>query len=203
MFRQISLYLLPVIIFFFACVTAPAQSVNGVILDEPEAVGAFTLTAQDGEAFTQERLKGHWTLLFLGFTHCPDVCPFTLANLEAVRTELSQLMSPDKLPEVVFLAVDPERDEELLADYVKHFGISFTGITGERPEIDKLVESIDGFYRLEKSGPGDDAYDVTHSAAVTVINPDGEITAKISPPFHPFSTATYLARHMRGLPAVN
>ncbi len=183
--------------------SANAQSVNGVILEDPVEVAEFTLAAQDATPFTAAELKGQWTLLFLGFTHCPDVCPFTLANLEAVRTELSQLVTPDNLPEVVFLAVDPDRDAELLAEYVKHFGISFTGITGERAEIDRLVESIDGFYRLEKSGEGDEAYDVTHSAAVTVINPAGEITAKISPPFHPFNTANYLARHMRGLDVIN
>ncbi|MCX2720954.1 SCO family protein [Roseibium salinum] len=182
---------------------ARAQAVNGVILDEPVPVEEFSLAAHDTRPFTQENLKGRWTLLFLGFTHCPDVCPFTLANLEAVRTELSQLVSPERLPEVVFLAVDPDRDAALLEDYVRHFGISFTGITGERGDIDKLVESIDGFYRLERSGPEDDAYDVTHSAAVTVINPDGLVTAKISPPFHPFNTANYLFRHMRGLDAVN
>ncbi|MGX1500137.1 protein SCO1/2 [Labrenzia sp. MBR-25] len=182
---------------------ASAQDVKGVVLDEPVPVAKFSLVAQNGTPFTQEELKGHWTLLFLGFTNCPDVCPFTLANLEAVRTELSQLITPDNLPEVVFLAVDPDRDQDVLADYVKHFGISFTGITGERTEIDRLVENIDGFYRLEKSGPEDDAYDVTHSAAVTVINPDGEITAKISPPFHPVTTATYLFRHMRGLETLN
>lgn len=190
---------------FLVCFSfaASAQAVNGVILDEPVPVEEFSLIAQDAKPFTQEDLKGRWTLLFLGFTHCPDVCPFTLANLEAVRTELSQLVSPERLPEVVFLAVDPDRDTALLEDYVRHFGISFTGITGERIEIDKLVESIDGFYRLEKSGPEDDGYDVTHSAAVAVINPDGLVTAKISPPFHPFNTANYLFRHMRGLDAVN
>jgi protein SCO1/2 len=186
-----------------ASMTAVAQGVQGVILEEPVKIGDFSLAAQDGSPFTQDELKGGWTLLFLGFTHCPDVCPFTLANLEAVRTELSQLVSPARLPEVVFLAVDPDRDEELLADYVAHFGISFKGITGERTEIDKLVESIDGFYRLEKSDPEDVAYDVTHSAAVTVINPDGAITAKISPPFHPVNTANYLFRHMRGMDVVN
>ncbi|CTQ53305.1 SCO1/SenC [Roseibium album] len=184
-------------------VGAKAQSVNGVILEEAVPVREFTLTTQSGSTFTKSQLKERWTLLFLGFTHCPDVCPFTLANLEAVRTELSQLVSPNKLPQVVFLAVDPDRDTELLQEYVKHFGISFTGITGQRAEIDKLVESIDGFYRLEKAGPDDEAYDVTHSAAVTVINPEGEITAKISPPFHPFNTANYLARHMRGLDVMN
>jgi protein SCO1/2 len=182
---------------------ASAQDVKGVILDEPVAVAEFSLVAQNGMPFTQEQLRGRWTLLFLGFTNCPDVCPFTLANLEAVRTELSQLITPENLPEVVFLAVDPDRDQDILADYVKHFGISFTGITGEREEIDKLVESVDGFYRLEKSSPEDDTYNVTHSAAVTVINPDCEITAKLSPPFHPVTTAIYLFRHMRGLETLN
>ncbi|WP_417672023.1 SCO family protein [Roseibium sp.] len=180
-----------------------AQEVKGVILDEPAEIATFDLQDQAGGSFSSESLKGHWTMMFLGFTHCPDVCPFTLANLEAVRTELSQLVSPEKLPEVVFLAVDPDRDRDILEEYVKHFGISFTGVTGERAEIDKLVESLDGYYRLEKTSDADNAYDVVHSAAVAVINPEGQITAKISPPFHPFNTANYLFRHMRGLDAVN
>ncbi|MEP2758857.1 MAG: SCO family protein [Hyphomicrobiales bacterium] len=190
-------------IYMLLAVPVVAQEVNGVILDEPSAIAPFKLKDQTGAAYTAEDLKDHWTLLFLGFTHCPDVCPFTLANLEAVRTELSQLVSPDKLPEVVFLAVDPDRDMDILADYVKHFGISFTGITGDRDEINSLVESIDGYYRLEKKSEADNAYDVVHSAAVTFINPDGHVTAKISPPFHPFTTASYLYRHMRGIKATN
>ena len=157
----------------------------------------LALEAHDGTPFTEADLEDHWTLIFLGFTHCPDVCPFTLANLAAVRSELGQLMRPESVPEIVFLAVDPERDRPLLGAYVEHFDIAFTGITGEPDAIDGLTQSLDGFYRLEKKGPDDDAYSVTHSAAVSLVNPAGEVVAKLSPPFEPFQTATYINRLMR------
>ena len=171
--------------------------VRGVILDKPAPIAPFALEAHDGTSFTEADLEDHWTLIFLGFTHCPDVCPFTLANLAAVRSELGQLMRPESVPEIVFLAVDPERDRPLLGAYVEHFDIAFTGITGEPDAIDGLTQSLDGFYRLEKKGPDDDAYSVTHSAAVSLVNPAGEVVAKLSPPFEPFQTATYINRLMR------
>lgn len=166
--------------------------VNGVLLEAPSPVKPFDLKDQNNSPFTLNSLKGKWSLLFLGFTHCPDICPFTLSNLDAVRVELSQRLTPEKLPRIIFLAVDPERDEKLLKDYVKHFGLDFTGITGPRAEIDNLVKSLDGFYRLEKKHDKDDAYTVTHSAAIALINPAGEVVAKISPPMPPYNTANYL-----------
>ena len=178
---------------------AVGQEVKGVILDEPSPVKSFTLVDHKGDPFTLDQLKGRWSLVFLGFTHCPDVCPFTLANLEAVRGELSQLVVPERLPQVVFLAVDPDRDRKVLADYVAHFDLSFVGVTGERDEIDSLTESLDAFYRLEKKSEDDDAYDVTHTAAVAVVTPKGSVKAKLSPPFKPYETAAYLLRLMRGM----
>lgn len=180
---------------------AAAQNVRGVVLDEPVPIAPFALRDHAGAPFALEHLRGRWSLVFLGYTHCPDVCPFTLANLEAVRAELSQLMAPDALPQIVFLAVDPERDSPLLADYVAHFGIDFIGITGASDEIASLSASLDGFYRLEKDRLDDTAYLVAHTAAVAVVDPDGAVVAKISPPFAPFPTAAWLNRLIREGPA--
>ena len=181
----------------FGAPPAMAEGVKGVILDEPSPIAPFTLVDQAGEPFTLEQLKGHWSLIFLGFTHCPDVCPFTLANLGAVRGELSQLVTPEKLPQIVFLAVDPDRDRAVLADYVAHFDLAFVGVTGDRRDIDGLTTSLDGYYSLKKRGEHDEAYDVVHSAAVAFVTPEGSIRAKITPPFQPYNTAAYLYRLMR------
>ena len=89
--------------------------------------------------------------LLVGFTQCPDVCPFTLSNLEAVRAELGLRLRPDHLPNIVFLAVDPERDKPVLQNYLSHFHPDYIGITGEPQQIDKLVAGLDAFYRLEKN----------------------------------------------------
>ena len=176
----------------FISQTVSASEVKGVILDEPSPIKEFSLKDQNGDPFNVASLKGKWSLIFLGFTHCPDVCPFTLSNLDAVRAELANKVSPEKLPRIIFLAVDPERDAKLLKDYVKHYGLDFTGITGERKQIDSLVTSLDGFYRLEKKNKQDEAYNVTHSAAIAFISPQGDVIAKISPPMKPFQTANYL-----------
>ncbi len=168
----------------------PAKA-NGVLLDEPVALAPFTLEDHHGAAFTETSLEDSWTLVMIGFTFCPDVCPFTLANLEAVVSEVSLRVRPDSVPDVIFLSVDPDRDKDGLAEYVGHFHPSFVGVTGEREEIDRYIESVDAFYRFV--GEGED-YEVQHSASIAVIAPDGTLRAKLQPPLEPGPIAEFLAR---------
>ena len=177
---------------------AEAQKVNGVVLDQPELLPTFELQDQDGNAFGIDRLKDHWSMILVGFTSCPDVCPFTLGNLGAVRSELGLRLRPDRMPNIIFLAVDPERDKPVLKGYIDHFNPNFIGLTGTPKQIDKLVAGLDAFYRLEKKRPNDQDYTVKHSAAVSIINPKAEVVAKISPPFHPHRTGDYLAKLIQG-----
>lgn len=169
------------------------------LLEEPKQISAINLKDHDGKPFTRENLKGQWSLMFLGFTACPDVCPLTLTYLEAIRAELGLRMRPESLPQIIFLAVDPDRDRALLKDYLAHFHPDHIGITGEPEEIDNLIESLDAFYRLERKTPDQKNYNVLHTAWVAVINPDAEMVARISPPFHPHKTSDYLARLIRGV----
>lgn len=170
---------------------------NGVLLDPPVPVVEFSLHDHRGQPFDKEKLKGRWSLVLIGYTSCPDVCPFTLANLQAVVEQASLRMMPGDVPGIIFLAVDPERDAPVLGNYVHQFGPGLVGITGGRTEIDKLVESLDGSYRLKKHKPGDVSYEVRHSAAVAVISPRAEVVAKINPPFSPGETGEFLAATMR------
>jgi protein SCO1/2 len=175
-----------------ACATMAAARVDGVILDRPVLVQPFTLNDHNGKPFTADSLKGRWSLVLAGFTNCPDVCPFTLANLEQVVAELGLRLRPDRLPAVIFLAVDPERDRPNLKDYVVQFHPDFIGVTGAIEQIDWALKGIDAVaVRGKPDAHG--SYQVTHSAAVAVIDPQGRLTAKISPPFDPSPTAQFLA----------
>lgn len=167
--------------------------VQGVMLDEPVLLPAFELTNTQKESFNDSQLKGNWTLIMFGFLSCPDVCPFTLKNLEDAHSEAAIRLHPDSVPKVVFISVDPVRDASTVSDYARFFHPSFSGYTGEREDIDVLVESTDSFYRLM---PPDDTgyYDVQHSASVSVVNPNGMLVAKLQPPFNPGLTAEFLAR---------
>jgi protein SCO1/2 len=175
---------------------AAAQRVNGVILSRSQPVQPFRLDDHDGKPFTAEHLKGRWSLILAGFTHCPDVCPFTLANLEQVVAELGLRLRPDRLPLVIFLAVDPDRDRANLKDYVVQFHPDFLGVTGALGEIERALKGIDAAAnRARPDARGN--YQVTHSAAVAVIDPHGRLAAKISPPFDPAPTADFLANLFR------
>jgi protein SCO1/2 len=161
--------------------------------DKPEPLPAFALTDHKGQPFTAESYKGHWSLTTIGFTSCPDVCPFVLSNIAEVVNQMTVRVRPDKLPRVVFLGVDPQRDTPVMADYVAHFDPRFVGVTGTHEELAKLVKGIDGFYRIGKPKKDGD-YEVQHSASVIVTGPDGRVHAKLSPPLDPAGVAEYLAR---------
>lgn len=176
------------------CFGAPAQAqVQGVMLDEPVGLPQFTFHDEHGTTYSSRDLDGQWTLVMLGFLTCPDVCPFTLANLEAAVAETGMRVRPDSLPKVWFLSVDPDRDGVAVSEYGPFFHPDFRSMTGARDEIDSFVEATDGFYRLmapDASGH----YDVQHSSAVSVIAPDRTLRAKLQPPFDPGLTAEFLAR---------
>ncbi|MEM8869072.1 MAG: SCO family protein [Pseudomonadota bacterium] len=178
---------------FFLSATAAMAQVQGVELDAPVELPAFMFSNTDGQTFTEASLDGQWTIVMFGFNSCPDVCPFTLANLEQAISETALRVRPDNVPKVVFVSVDPARDGEVVGEYAAYFHPEFIGVTGEREMIDRLVEATDSFYRLLKPDHTG-FYDVQHSSAVSVISPDGALRAKLQPPFDPGMTAEFLAR---------
>lgn len=164
---------------------------------DPVQLSNFSLTDQFGSPYGLEQMKDQWTMVVIGFTSCPDVCPMTLMRLEAIRGQLGMKMMPDKIPEIVFVAVDPDRDRPILKDYLAHFHPDYIGVTGDHAELKKLVESIDGMYRIEKRYPAEPNYNVRHSAGVAVINPQGEWVATLNPPFHSYRTSEFLVQVIR------
>ena len=100
--------------------------------------GPFRLTDQDGRVVTEEDLKGRPSLVFFGFTHCPDVCPTTLFDI----TQIMQVLGPDAdRTRAVFITVDPERDtQEVLKDYLSSFDPHLVALTGDLPSITKVAK---------------------------------------------------------------
>jgi protein SCO1 len=157
----------------------PEPLVSGTRLGEPRELAPFTLTDQDGRPYTLDALQGHWTLLFAGFTHCPDVCPTTLALMAQLRGRLG--VAPERL-ELLFLSVDPERDTpERLKTYTAHFGAGLRGVTAPAAQLDALCANL-GLAYIKVPGARDGDYTVDHSAALVLLDPQGRVAAYFQPP---------------------
>jgi len=162
------------------------------VLRDPPALTAFRLTDQDGKPFDLARLRGKWSLLFFGYTHCPDVCPTTLATMKQLFELLGR--SPDTLRDLqfVFVSVDPKRDPPArLKAYVDSFNEAFIGATGEADEIAGLAKQLGAYYEVLDSG-GKSDYPVNHSAAIFVIDERARYVGLMSPPLDPKAMASRL-----------
>lgn len=152
------------------------------LLPEPKPLADFTLTDDANRVFDLARLKGKWSFLFFGFTHCPDVCPTTLADLAGAREHIARSAAGDANVQFVFVSVDPNRDTAgKLGPYVRAFDTSFVGVTGDDAQIAKLAGQLGAFYEVA-STPGAQDYSVTHSAAVFLVDPQARQHAVFAPP---------------------
>jgi protein SCO1/2 len=145
--------------------------INGaIVLDKPRIFSDFELEDHRGEVFNLDRMKGIWTIVFFGFTHCPDICPTTLAMLNETYSKLKE--SEKELLQVVMISLDPERDTvEKLAEYVPYFNPEFTGVTGNKHLIRRLTAELNVAYnQVPLSG---DDYTVDHSTQLILVNPMG------------------------------
>lgn len=160
------------------------------ILPTPRALGEFRLRDQDGIAFDLSRLHGKWSLLFFGFTNCPDICPATLAILNQLHSRLGK--KPALLEDVqfVFISVDPGRDDLVtLKKYVRYFNKDFIGVTGNKDQLAKLAKQLGVFYELLNQG-GKKNYVVNHSSAIFIINKDAGYFGLMTPPLDAVAMAT-------------
>ena len=153
---------------------APAQA---SYFEMPLALPAFNLDGTRSEAFSRNDLRGQYSLLFFGFTNCPDICPITLASLAQTYSELDA--AGTQLPEVVFVSVDPNRDTtDRIAAYLQNFDERFTGVTASRRNLDPLLRAL-GVSVMIHEFPDQPSYTVTHNGTVYMIGPDAELIATI------------------------
>lgn len=168
--------------------------IDGLLWPKSKALGSFTLADQHGQPFTLDRLKGRWTLLFFGYTHCPDVCPITLSVLKNANARMADAGAEGDPVQVVFVSVDPQRDTlEHMGAYVAHFDPEFLGVTGEDANLKEFARQLGVLYiRAEPDASGN--YLVDHTAAVFLIDPRGHLVALFQAPHTAERIATDVPR---------
>lgn len=157
------------------------EGVAATVLPEARPLPDFLLEDHRGKAFTNESLRGQWSFVFFGYTHCPDVCPITLALLNQVDQVLKKETDVVK-HKTIFISVDPERDTMAqLADYVPYFNPEFIGVTGSLENLQVLTKSLG--IAFGKEGDTESVeYEVFHSARIMLIDPEARLKALFSFP---------------------
>jgi protein SCO1/2 len=152
-----------------------------VLLPQSREIPQVALTGSDGAPFAPEKLNGKWSLLFFGYTFCPDICPTTLAQLRELQGKLPQEVR-DKL-QMIFVSIDPDRDSpEHLKEYLGFYKAGFIGVTGELPAIQTLANGVSiPFIPADTSKEN---YTVGHSGNLVLVGPDGRQRGFIRAPFN-------------------
>lgn len=156
------------------------------LLPAPRDIAPFSLTDQNGNTFDNTNLKGHWSLLFFGFTSCPDVCPVTLSALAQVEKHLAESGRkdlPDKL-KIYFVSVDPDRDSAaVVAKYVEAFSPNFTGVTGTHDALAAFAQQLNvAFMKVPDTNGG---YTIDHTGNIVIIDPNGRYAGFMKLPHQP------------------
>lgn len=164
------------------------------VLTNPRQIESFTLVDDNGKPFTKQNLIGHWSLLFFGFTRCPDLCPTTLSMLN----QAYNIMQHDRLnpmPQVVFISVDPEHDavEGVIKRYLTSFNSAFIGATGEKEQLDQLTQNLSVLY-MKVMNSDNEHYMIDHSGTVLLINPQGDLAAIFSAPHQAATVAADVSK---------
>jgi protein SCO1/2 len=161
---------------------APVELATGSFVSPSRALPDFSLIDHHGQPFGPPNLRGHWSMMFFGYTNCPDFCPTTLTTLAALEKRLRDGAAPVR-PKVIFMSVDAKRDTpEQLAKYVPYFDPEFIGLTAANQAAIEAVAAKLGVGVIITPKP-DGTYTVDHSGAIFVLNPDGKLTAVLTGPF--------------------
>jgi protein SCO1 len=158
----------------------PELLANGAVeFSKPRIIPPFELIDAHGKPFTLEQLTGKWTIVFFGFTSCPDICPVTLSILSKWHKTLDQDIQTKT--QVVMISVDPARDTpEALRGYMEHFNPDFIGVTGELRNIRILADQLNVAFNRSSA---DEDYSVDHSGHLVIVNPYGHYHGILKPPF--------------------
>ncbi|SDH27421.1 protein SCO1/2 [Bradyrhizobium sp. Rc2d] len=160
---------------------------------QPAAIGGpFQLTDQNGKAVTDKTLKGKPTLIFFGYTHCPDVCPTSLFEISEVLRAMGK--EADKV-NAIFISVDPERDTPAaMKDYLTSFDPHLEGLSGDPAEVAKVITSYRVYAKKVPTKDGD--YTMDHTALVYLMDRDGRFVSPFNLKRSPEESATELKRYL-------
>lgn len=170
---------------------------NAYVLAAPEPIAPFRLVRHDGAPFDLGALKGRWSFVFFGFTHCPDLCPTTLADFAQVHRALGEQAGGTRDVQFVMVSVDPERDTpQAMRAYVPSFNPEFVGVTGEAAQIAAFSKPLGVVYaKAPGSTPG--SYAMDHSSSVLLLDPQARFHGVFAAPHDPRSMAQAFLRMKR------
>lgn len=150
---------------------------SGQVRTSGEALvgGPFTLTDHRGNTFTEKNLEGRYSLIFFGYTYCPDVCP---TELQVMSAAIDQLGDTAKDLQFLFVSVDPERDtSDILAQYVENFHPTLVGLTGTAAQVADMAKAYRVYYRKLDAEGGSEDYLMDHSSIAYLMGPDGSFVS--------------------------
>ncbi len=168
---------------WFSSAPAPQPQLQAVkLFPEPRELPPFALQQSDGTQLLSGELQGHWTLVFIGFTFCPDVCPMTLARMAQAQKQWESLPESTR-PRVLFVSVDPERDPPgRVGEYAHAFHRDTLAATGDIPTLEAFTRSLTMVFA--KVPPADgapaDQYSIDHSASMAVLDPRGRMAGVVT-----------------------
>ncbi len=168
---------------FFADPAVPQPALQAVkLFPQPRELPDFALQQSDGTQLMPGELHGHWTIVFIGFTFCPDVCPTTLAQLAQAQRQWEAL--PDSTrPRVLFVSVDPERDSpDRIGEYAHAFHRDTLAATADIPSLEAFTRSLSMVFAKVPAADGApaDQYSIDHSASMAVLDPRGRMAGVIT-----------------------
>ncbi len=162
---------------------------TATLLPQPKPLGDFVLVDQNDQPLDRDALKGRWTFLAFGYTHCPDVCPTMMATYNVLEKELAQ-SGTEPQPEFLFVSVDPERDTpQQVGEYVGYFNPRIRGATAGHEVLRPLVAQLGVLYQRAEEQETAMGYMVDHSASMLLLDPEARLAAIFSPPHHPQTMA--------------
>lgn len=164
----------------------PSITLEGgtALIEHGKPFPGFSLSDFDGQVFDNARLQDRWTMMFFGYTHCPDICPATLSLMRQMVEQMDEA-AKDTL-QIVFVSVDPERDTlEHLKNYVTYFHPDFLGVTGDEQALLDLTRQLGIVYRKVEVDSDNSGYLVDHSGSIIVAAPNGDWAAVFSMPHVP------------------
>ncbi len=161
---------------------APVELSEGVYITPSRELPALDLIDHRGQPFTTADFRGHWSMLFFGYTNCPDFCPTTLTTLAAMEKRLRAAGAAVR-PRVVFMSVDPRRDTPAqLARYVPYFDPEFLGVTArDQAAVQAVAQRLGVNVTIHEEHDG--SYTVDHSGAIFVIDPNARVAAILTGPY--------------------
>jgi protein SCO1/2 len=162
----------------------PPEDIEDYLFWQATELTYFKLIGAGNKTLGPSDLKGKWSFIFFGYTHCPDVCPLTMGILGQAFKYI------EKYPEVygeiqgVFISVDPRRDTpELVEEYASYFSDKFRGVTGENAQLEAFSRQMSALYTIHpKDEPSGDNYSVTHNSTVFLVDPQGRLYGRFPPP---------------------